>query len=110
PVAVGDTFFFPGPSEQLKLRVVGIVQKPVILAAHIQSIYLPLETLQKFAMPDKPAEVNRVMIDLKTNPNLDVFVQRWQPKLAAIDPTMKLRLARDNRKELDRNLQGIHIL
>ena len=26
----------------------GIVQKPAVLASHIQSIYLPLGTLQKF--------------------------------------------------------------
>src|SRR5207248_2370784 len=55
-------------------------------------------------------QVNRVMIDLKTSASLETFVARWEPRLAQIDPGLKIRLARDNRKELDRNLQGIHIL
>jgi putative ABC transport system permease protein len=94
----------------LPLKVVGIVHKPQILAKHIQSIYLPLETLQKFAMPDKLPQVNRVMIDLKPSASADAFVERWKPKLEAIDPSLKIRLARDNRKELDRNMRGIHAL
>ncbi len=109
-VGVGDTFLLPGPSGSLKLKVVGVIQKPQILAASIQSIYLPLETLQKFAMPDKPPQVNRVMIDLQASASADAFVERWAPKLVAIDPALRLRLAHDNRKELDRNLQGVEIL
>jgi putative ABC transport system permease protein len=109
-VNIGDSFTLPGPSEQLKLTVVGIVQKPQILASNIQSLYLPIQTLQKFAMPDQPPQVNRVMIDLQSNANIDEFVSRWNPKLALVDPSLKIRLARDNRKELDRNLQGVHIL
>jgi putative ABC transport system permease protein len=109
-VNIGDSFTLPGPSEQLKLTVVGIVQKPQILASNIQSLYLPIQTLQKFAMPDQPPQVNRVMIDLQSNANIDEFVARWNPKLALVDPSLKIRLARDNRKELDRNLQGVHIL
>ncbi|HSV14577.1 MAG TPA: ABC transporter permease, partial [Tepidisphaeraceae bacterium] len=109
-VNIGGTFDLPGPSGSLPLKVVGIVHKPQILAAHIQSIYLPLETLQKFTMPDRPPQVNRVMIDLQPNANVDAFVERWKSKLEAVDPALKLRLARDNRKELARNLRGIQAL
>jgi putative ABC transport system permease protein len=109
-VKLGEWFTLPGPSGSLRLKVVGIVHKPKILASHIQSIYLPLQTLQKFSAPNHPPRVNRVMIDLKTGANLDAFVARWDKKLAAVDPNLKLRLARDNRKELDRNLQGVHVL
>jgi putative ABC transport system permease protein len=109
-VKVGGKFTLPGVGQSLVFKVVGIVQKPRILASHIQSIYIPLETLQKFAEPGKPPAVNRVMIDLKSSANIDAFVARWTPKLTAIDPSLNLRLARDNRKELDTNLQGVHIL
>ena len=90
-VKVGDAFTLPGPSNSLRLTVVGIVQKPQILASHIQSVYLPLETLQKFIAPDKPPQVNRVMIDLLPAVSLDAFVAKWDPKLAKIDPSLKLR-------------------
>ncbi len=109
-VAVGGFFDLPGLGAPLHLHVVGIVRKPQVLAKNIQSIYLPIETLQKFVMPDKPPQVNRVMIDLQTSASLDDFIARWDPRLAGIDPDLHLRLARDNRQDLDRDLQGLRLL
>ena len=111
---VGDTFVLPGTDGQLKLQVVGIVHKPGILADAIQSIYLPLATLQQFVMPNQPPEINRVMADLKidskTDVKLDAFKERWLPKLQAIDPAIKMRQARERRNDLDKHLKGIHIM
>ncbi len=107
---LGGTFTLPGPNGAIKLKVVGIVQKPQVLAAHIQSIYLPLETLQKFLNPKKPPAVNRVMVDLKPGVATDPFVARWQPKLFKTDKRLTMRLGRDIRQLLDNNLQGVHIL
>ncbi len=109
-VGLGGTFTLPGPNGSLHLKVVGIVQKPQVLAAHIQSIYLPLETLQKFENPTKAPAVNRVMVDLKPGALTDPFAARWQPRLTAIDRKLTMRLGRDVRKLLDNNLQGVHIL
>ena len=65
---IGDTFALPGLNGTLKLRVVGIVHKPGILASITPSIYVPLQTLQQFAMPGEPPQVTRVQIDLKDMP------------------------------------------
>jgi putative ABC transport system permease protein len=109
-VSVGDTYTLVGPHETLKLKIVAIVQKPQVLAAHIQSLYLPLETLQQFENPGKPPVVNRVLIDLKSDVKQTDFVARWTPKLTAIDPGLTLRLGRDVRAVVDRNLFALHLL
>jgi putative ABC transport system permease protein len=109
-VNVGDNFVLTSPHGSISLKVVGIVQKPAVLALHIQSIYLPLETLQAFDDPGKPPEVNRVMVDLNPKISQTEFVRRWGPKLEAIDPNLTLRLGRDVRKVVDNNLEGIHLL
>ena len=107
---VGDSFSLTSVSGTLKLKVVGIVQKPAILASAVQSVYIPLATLQHFAQPDSPPQVNRIMIDLTPKADLTKFVDRWNPRLAQIDPLLSIRLARDNRKQLDANLQGVKLL
>jgi putative ABC transport system permease protein len=109
-VSVGDTFPLVGLRETLHLKVTGIVQKPQVLAAHIQSIYLPLETLQKFVDPGRSPMVNHVQVDLKPNVKESEFAARWTAKLAAIDPALTLRLGRDVRQVVDSNLQVVHLL
>jgi putative ABC transport system permease protein len=109
-VTVGNDFKLPGPHGAITLKIVGIVLKPQVLAAHIQSIYLPLETLQAFVNPGKPPLINRVMVDLKPQASQADFVARWTPRLAAIDPTLTLRLGRDVRQVIDTNLQAVHLL
>ena len=63
-VKVGDTFVIPGATNPLRLEVVGIVHKPGILAAQMQTVYLPLKTLQRFAMPSQLPMATRLMIEL----------------------------------------------
>lgn len=107
---VGDTIMLPGLDQKLPLKVVGVIHKPGIFALHIQSIYVPLRTLQKFVIPDNPHQVNAIFVDLKPNRDADAFARRWQPRLAEIDPLLKLKLAGETHKEMDRNLEGIHVL
>ena len=38
------------------------------------------------------------------------FEKEQKAKLAAIDPTLRFKLTRDSRKDLDKNLQGLHAL
>ena len=95
---------------RLPLTVVGIVQKPAVLASHIQSVYLPLGTLQQFLHPGQSPAVTRAMIDLNPKVSLDAFAARWRAKLAAIDPDLTLRLGRDIRARVDQNLQGVHLM
>jgi putative ABC transport system permease protein len=107
---VGDTFKLTGPHGSLDLKVLGIVQKPQVLAAHIQSIYLPLETLQAFVNPGKPPLVDRAMIDLKSGASQTAFMARWTPRLTTIDSALTLRLGRDVRQVVDNNLQVVHLM
>jgi putative ABC transport system permease protein len=99
-----------GRDEKLPLKVVGIVQKPAVMASHIQSVYVPLHTLQRFLAPGKPPGINRVMIDLAPKANLDAFAARWRTRLAQVDPNLDLRLGRDVRDRLDQNLEGVHLM
>ena len=109
-VGLGDTFTLPGAKTSLKLKIVGIVQKPQILAEHIQSVYVPLETMQKFLAPGEPPGVNRVMVDLKPGVNTDEFVKRWTPKLKDFDNALTIKLGRDVKDRMEKNLSGLHIL
>jgi putative ABC transport system permease protein len=98
----------PAARKGLRLKVVGIVHKPALLAAYMHSMYVPLETLQEFA--GKPGQLSRISVQTRDGVDLDAFEARWKPKLEAIDPNLKLRTARETRRTMDKNLQGIHAL
>src|SRR5438552_5065374 len=50
------------------------------------------------------------MIDLKSGSDPGQFLNDWTEKLASSDPTLRIKLTRDSRADLDRNLQGVHLL
>lgn len=102
---VGDTFQLPGLTGPLTLKVVGIVHKPAMFAMAIQTIYVPLETLQKFK--DHPGQINRVIVSLQSAELTQAFKDRWASKLPL---PLKLRTARDARQDMEKNLKGIHAL
>jgi len=107
--AIGGEFTIPSEDgRQLRLKVSGIVHKPALLAQYMQTVYLPLETLQQFV--GKPRTVSRVWVDVRPDVDLNAWVKRWEPKIAALDPNLKTRMARDTRKEMDRQLEGVHVL
>jgi len=107
---VGDTIILPGINGKLELKVVGIVKKPGILASVMRSMYVPLETLQKFVAPEAPPTVTRISVDLQPGNDLQAFETEWKVKLEKIDPSLRLHLSRDSRQKLDENLQGVHLL
>jgi putative ABC transport system permease protein len=107
-VKVGDTFLLPGPNGKRKLTVVGLCHKPAILADHASWIYLPLRTCQE--VTNQQGKVSRILIQFKLGTDAQAFAQRWNEKLKAINPDLKLKLAGDVRKEMDRNLQGVNLL
>lgn len=106
-VGLGESFLVGGVDRKLKLQVVGVIHKPTILAGVIQTVYLPLQTLQGFVFPDRPHQVSRILIDLVPGADEQAFAARWQEKLSGIDPLLTLRLASDSRRQMDRNLQGL---
>ncbi len=108
---VGTEFMLPRiGSAPLKLKVVGIVHKPGILASHMQTVYVPLRTLQEFVLPGPRPQVTRILIELKDDKAGDAFVARWKDRIAARDPLIKLKLTLESRKDFSKNLQGIHVL
>ncbi len=109
-ITTGDALTLPGPQGGLKLTVVGIVHKPDMLAKQMKSIYVPLQTLQRYALPDKPAQVSRIFVELKRPSDSELFQQRWEGKLKAIDPLLRVRLAGQSRKQMEKNLQGVKFM
>ena len=107
-VDLGGEVVIPSPTGDLRLEVVGIVHKPAMLAQFMQTVYLPIETLQDFA--GKQDRVSRVDIDLRPDEDLDAFAARWQPEVAKLDPATKLKLARDTRQDFGKQFRGIQVL
>lgn len=107
---VGDTVVLPSGDKKLPLTVVAIVHKPGFIASQVQTVYLPLRTLQNFLLPDNPNQVNRVMIELHDGADTVAFVSRWTPKLKSIDPLLRIRATREHRSELEKNLQTMQLL
>ncbi len=108
-VKVGDTMVLPGVGKQLKLKIVGIVHKPEAIALHFQqTLYVPLETLQRFT--DQPGKITELELTFKPRADTEAFVARWREKLQDHAPPLKLVLAGDRRRELDKQLQSMHLL
>lgn len=110
-VKVGETIELPAPHGSLKLRVVGIVHKPKILAMLQPSLYVPISTLQRWsAAGGGPADrVSSIQIDLAPSADPAEFAERWRARLEAADPLLTLKLTSDQRSELDRNLFGVRL-
>ncbi|HEX8524087.1 MAG TPA: FtsX-like permease family protein [Tepidisphaeraceae bacterium] len=106
---VGEKFTIPGVDKKLEVTVVGIIHKPAIVSMANPSVYVPIETLRKFVDPKNPPQATRLLVDLERNVE-DAFVARWEPRLKEVDPLLRLRMARDNRKEMKKNLQGVELL
>jgi ABC-type antimicrobial peptide transport system permease subunit len=96
------------------LTVVGVVHKPEALAQHVQTVYVPLKTAQRFMGWDAAgpggAQVDRVYIELARGASPQAFERRWKDKLPTFDPAAKLRLTRDAREDLDKNLAVMELL
>jgi putative ABC transport system permease protein len=124
---VGDELTLPrtDSEEKLKLKIVGIVHKPEVMAAAQQSMYVPLRTLQRFLGWDKPqdsdqgpvsaaaenaGQINRVTMEFNKDVDGHEFVKRMTPLLQKIDPNVKLRTTRDTRAELDKELSAVDLL
>ena len=108
-VKVGDSMLLPHPTKPpLKLKIVGIVRKPAIIAQWQSTAYIPLKTLQRFA--DAPGRVTTILVDVQPGANPDKFAERWQAKLASAPFAAKLATHRETRKEIDQHLEGAQLL
>lgn len=107
---VGDEFLLPALDRRLRLKIVGVVHKPGLLATMRPTIYAPLTTLQRFMLPDQPNQISRALIDLKPGTDEEAFGARWNERLPSYDPDLRLRISNQSRKQMDQNLQGIQAM
>ncbi|MGB7160209.1 MAG: ABC transporter permease, partial [Tepidisphaeraceae bacterium] len=107
---LGDSFLLPSGTKRLELKVVAIVHKPGFIASQVQTVYVPLPTLQRFLLPERPEQVNRVMIELRDGTDIDMFLARWRDKVKATDPLLRLRATREHRDDLEKNLKTMQLL
>jgi putative ABC transport system permease protein len=109
---VGGYITLPGEAtsgrKAVKLKVVGVVHKPAIIAAMKHTIYVPLETLQEWLGAKN--EVNRIRIELKGGRNIDAFVARWKVELEKIDPYVKVTSTQESRKDINKQLRQFEAL
>ncbi len=105
---VGDWLTIPDMRQPLKVRIVGIVHKPALLAERQQTIYLPLKTAQAF--DNRPGKVSRIMVLLHNPSAAPTVARRLEQELEAIQPGLRIRAASDLRVEMERNLSGLTLL
>jgi putative ABC transport system permease protein len=121
-VGVGGEFFIPSAQGRLPLKVEGIIHKPDIIAAAIQTVYVPLRTLQRFMRLDGThPQVSQIAIDFQSGASAADFAARWTPRLIEFSrtesdqaghplPPLKLTLVTRERSEVDLNFQSVRIL
>ncbi|MGE5609231.1 MAG: ABC transporter permease, partial [Bacillota bacterium] len=107
-IGVGDEVTLLHPDRPLKVRIVGIVHKPAILAMHLHTIYLPLETLQKLV--GREHKVSRVFVDLQSEADEGAFAERWRPRLEKMEPVLRLRQAGQRQHEMQKNMEGAQFI
>jgi len=105
---VGSRFSLPSSEGRLVLRVVGVVHKPQIMATFQPAVYVPLETLQRFA--GAGGEVSMIAVTLHGGVDHDEFTRRWRQRLATDHPGVKVATAQENREQVRRNLVGVRML
>jgi putative ABC transport system permease protein len=107
-VQVGGVITMPSEAGPVKLKVVGIVHKPAIVAVLEHTIYVPLSTLQRVL--NAPGEVGNIRVVLRPGTDVDAFAARWRRWLQQVDPYVVLSTTRESRKKVLEQLQGVEFL
>jgi putative ABC transport system permease protein len=107
-IGVGDELTLLHPDRPLKVRVVGVVHKPALLAMHMHTIYLPLETMQRYVGRDQ--QVSRIFVDLQSGADEEAFAAQWGPKLEKMEPVLRLRQAGQRQREMQKNMAGVQFI
>ncbi len=107
-VDVGSTLLMPGIRQPLKLKIVGIVHKPQIMAEHHQTVYLPLHTLQH--LTGFEGQVSRIVIELKRGVDSESFAARWRTRLGLEEPDLKIGTTGEARRQMNSQFEVVHLL
>ncbi len=119
---VGDTIRFNGAGGKsagtLDYTVVGIIHKPRILANLVQSAYMSIENLRELSGMTSMV-LAKVQGEFETRVDSAQFVADWEKKLAGgknadgvetISLPIDIKLTRDTREDLDRNLLAMRLM
>ncbi|HQY88095.1 MAG TPA: FtsX-like permease family protein, partial [Tepidisphaeraceae bacterium] len=110
PIEVGKKIRLPQGENFIELRVVGITKQIGFLKAFYRTGYVSIDVAQKLVLPNEPPKVTKVRGEFVANVDGDAFVKDWEAKLTKADDTLSLKLIRDQRKDLDRNLKGMRLV
>lgn len=106
---VGDTIRVPNHVAPVELKIVGGVRQIGLLRGFYRTGYLPVATLQHLTGADAGNLVTKVRGEFHVDVDADAFVGYWQQKLIAQSESLQIRLIREQRSELDRNLRGLKL-
>ncbi len=99
-----------GAGQVVRLEVVGVVHKPAIVASFMPTAYIPLSLLQDDTSRAEGDRVGEIKISVTTGTDLDELRDDLVAMMARGGITGEVRLTREQREELDRNLQGMGML
>jgi putative ABC transport system permease protein len=91
-----------------RFNIAGVVHKPGFVAMLDHTMYVPLKSLQ--AASRSEGKVTAIRITLRRAEEVDAFVAKWKPRLHELDPYLKLSTTREARKQIDKQLEGVHFL
>jgi putative ABC transport system permease protein len=106
---VGQTIQFPGKDGLIEYEIAGIVHKPRILGVMVQSLYMPMDDLRELAAIDND-ELLKIQAEFKIKVDAKQFLDDWQAKVEATGKPVDIRLTRETRDDLDRNLLAMRIM
>ncbi len=108
---VGDMLKMTGQYGAVEVPITGIVHKPGIFAAMMQTVYLPLDIAQDFVFgKDTPRRISLVRIKFKPDIDAEALQARWTSWLTEIDPLLKYKATRQKRAEIDSNFRSLRLL
>lgn len=109
-VNLGDSMEIPGPNGPAKLTVVGVVHKPEMLAPLLQTVYVPLHTLQRIHSPQAPDALTSIVGEYELGVNGEAFIERWQDRLSQRNAAWSVMPVREQREALDDGLRSMNLL
>ena len=109
-VELGDTIQLPGPNGPTDLTLVGVVHKPELVAALLQTLYVPLDTLRQAVSPQSPDRLTSIIGEFEVGVDSAAFVSDWQQRFESQNQQWDITLVREQREALDRGLRGMNLL
>lgn len=106
---VGDRIELPGPDGPRSLRIVGVVHKPEIIAAMVQSVYVPLQTARETLAPEKPGMLTKIVAEYEVDVDGEAAVQQWRRQLDVGESGVTVSAVRDQRETIDQGLRGLSL-